>query len=155
MKKCTRKICVIHLIYIYAYKSKHHSKVKRNKICFKKAKKPKGIFVLFYSLLIHSYHVSTKLMLKCLQIYSMQGCTPKVYDTTTSSTMEEYVANRKDTVSMYVINSTEIFNECMKTKPSSRYNNQLVCWGYLKNEIVLLIVKCERNFRTKLKAANP
>lgn len=38
------------------------------------------------------------------------------------------------TVNMYV-NSTEIFNECMKQKPSSRYSNQLVWWGNLKNEI--------------------
>ena len=48
-------------------------------------------------------------------------------------TMEEYIATRKETVSVYV-NSTEIFNECMQSKPSSRCSNQLVWWENLKNE---------------------
>jgi hypothetical protein len=48
-------------------------------------------------------------------------------------TMEEYIAKRKETVSMYV-NSTEIYNKCMRSKPSSRCSNQLVWWKKLKNE---------------------
>jgi hypothetical protein len=48
--------------------------------------------------------------------------------------IEEYIMKRRDTISTYAANTTDIYNICKGTKASTGFSNQLIWWKNYEEE---------------------